>query len=60
MKETHMDDKTRHDAEDLLYADLLHDREGKVKWIAGIVAVIIHLVVIFVPIPEVKADIQKK
>lgn len=60
MSDIHLKDKDRHAAEDLLYADMLHTREGRVKWVAGFVAVALHLFFLFVPIPKVEASIEEK
>ena len=39
---------------------MFHTGEGKIKWIAFAVAVVIHVVVLIVNLPEFKSKIQQK
>jgi protein TonB len=47
-------------AEDLLYAELFHTGEGKIKWIAFGVAVVLHVAVLFVHFPTFETKIEAK
>jgi len=49
-------------AEDLLFASMSHSGEGKIKWIAFSVAVVLHLVILLANFPEFKKAVtpQKK
>jgi protein TonB len=53
-----MEDKVH--AEDLLYAHMFHSSEGKTKWIAFGVAILLHVVVLAVNFPEFKSKIKQK
>ncbi len=53
-----LEDKQVH--EDLLYAHMFHTGEGKIKWAALGVAIVIHLVVLVINFPEFKAKVKEK
>ncbi len=53
-----LEDKQIH--EDLLYAHMFHTGEGKIKWAALGVAIVIHLVVLVINFPEFKAKVKDK
>jgi protein TonB len=47
-------------AEDLLYAEMFHTGEGKIKWIAFGIAVLLHVAVMFVHFPKFETKIAQK
>lgn len=57
-KSLQIDDRLR--AEDLLYAEMFHSGEGKIKWIAFGVATLLHVLVLFVHFPSFETKFEAK
>jgi len=57
-KAMELDEKLK--AEELLYSHMFHAGEGKVKAIAVAIALVLHIVVLFINFPEFKKIEQKK
>lgn len=47
-------------AEDLLYSHMFHTGEGRVKWIAFSIALVLHLIVLAINFPDFKSKIKQK
>ncbi len=60
MRHTDLGLDERLKAEDSLYAEMFHEREGKLKWTALGIAFSLHVIVLLINFPEFKQAIQNK